>query len=67
MPAVGRLTHPEGDLLNDGFAEGRLKSLKNFLPSITDDFVEPDAAIHIHEQGAFGEACRLRMGHQGGV
>ena len=37
------------------------------MPSITDDFVEPDAAVHVDEQGAFGKARRLRMGHQGGV
>src|SRR5580700_5040697 len=44
-----------------------LEAVEDFLTPITDDFAEPDAAVHRDEQGAFVQAGGLSVGDDGGV
>lgn len=60
-------TYAEGDARDEVFAETVLEAFEDFAASVADDFIEPRAAVHRNEQGAFVNAGRLRMGGDGRV
>ena len=41
-----KLADAEGNLLDDGPSEAVLQAGEDFFPSVTDDFTEPDIAVH---------------------
>ena len=59
---IWKLTDPEGNLLDEFPSEAVVEAVQDFFPSVTDDFTEPDIAVHGDEQGAFVETGRLGMG-----
>ena len=56
------LPNPERNPLDEFAAETVLKAVEYFLAAVADDFAEPDAAVHVHEERALVEASRLSMG-----
>ena len=48
--------------MNDGFAKAVLQALDDFLAAVADDFSQPNAAVHVHEQGAPVQIGGLRVG-----
>jgi len=61
------LADAEGNFLDGRLAEAMLQTVENFLAPIADDFREPHAAVHIHEQGAFMQVRRLGVRGDSGI
>ena len=56
------LTNAKGDAGNQLFPEAVLKPFQNLTPPVSDDFVEPNAAVDAHKERALAQTGWLRMG-----
>ena len=52
---------PERNPFDDLAAEAVLQTFEDFFALVADDLAQPDAAVHVHKERAFGESHRLRV------